>query len=501
MSNISLRPLFIFEMANNHMGKLEHGLRIVREIYEVSKKFPFNFAFKLQYRDLDTFIHPDFKGRHEYKHIKRFSQTRLKEEEFLRLKEEIDKCGFVSICTPFDEQSVGLIEKQDWDIIKLGSCSFTDWPLLERIVKTDKPIIASVAGATVDDIDRVVSFFLHRDKKLSLLHCVSEYPTLKENLQLNQIDFLKRRYPGMEIGYSNHETGSSVESVKLAISKGATIFEKHVGVKDGPDSLNAYSAMPQEIFGWLSAAQEALTFCGLYGERYKFSEKELNDLRALKRGAFVSESIKAGDKIDPAKLFFAIPIADGQISASEVSKYTEFYAKINIGNKQAVFFKDVKIVELREKVYKIVSQAKEIIRKSGVVVPNQLGLEISYHYGIDDFERYGGVIINCINREYCKKIIVLMPGQAHPEQYHKEKEETFNVLYGDIEIKLDGKDKVCHPGDVVVVERGVRHSFSTKGGTVIEEISSTHYKDDSYYTDPKISENKNRKTLLTDWLD
>ena len=56
----SLRPLFIFEMANNHMGSVEHGLRIVRAMREVSKDFPFNFGIKLQYRDIDTFIHPDY---------------------------------------------------------------------------------------------------------------------------------------------------------------------------------------------------------------------------------------------------------------------------------------------------------------------------------------------------------------------------------------------------------------------------------------------------------
>ncbi len=55
--------LFIFEIANNHMGSLKHGLRIIREISQTTKGFDFKFAFKLQYRDLDTFIHPHFKSR------------------------------------------------------------------------------------------------------------------------------------------------------------------------------------------------------------------------------------------------------------------------------------------------------------------------------------------------------------------------------------------------------------------------------------------------------
>ena len=57
------KPLFILEIANNHMGDVEHGLKIIREMAEITKKFDFLFAIKFQYRDIDTFIHPDYKSR------------------------------------------------------------------------------------------------------------------------------------------------------------------------------------------------------------------------------------------------------------------------------------------------------------------------------------------------------------------------------------------------------------------------------------------------------
>jgi len=191
---IESKALFIFEMANNHQGNVEHGLRIIREFKEVSKNFDFNFAFKLQYRNLDTFIHPEFKNNKDFKFVKRFSDTRLKEEEFKILRDELDRLNFISICTPFDEESVDLIEKHKYHIIKIGSCSFNDWPLLERIVKTDKPVIASTAGIELEDIDRVVNFFKNRNREISLMHCVAEYPTKPGNLQLNQIDLLDLTY-------------------------------------------------------------------------------------------------------------------------------------------------------------------------------------------------------------------------------------------------------------------------------------------------------------------
>jgi quercetin dioxygenase-like cupin family protein len=106
-----------------------------------------------------------------------------------------------------------------------------------------------------------------------------------------------------------------------------------------------------------------------------------------------------------------------------------------------------------------------------------------------------------VNREYCKKLIVILPGQTHPEQLHKVKEETFHVLHGNVWVNIDGQEKQITRGDVVVIERGMKHSFGSNTGAVIEEISSTHSGEDSFYTDPKIMQNTDRKTLLTYWFD
>ena len=180
----SSKPLFILEMANNHMGDVNHGLKIIREFAKVTKKYNFRFAFKFQFRDMNSFIHPDYKKRTDIKYVKRFLETNLSEEDFKKLKNELKKHHFISICTPFDEKSVDKIEELDFDIIKIASCSFTDWPLLERIVKTSKPIIASTAGTELIDIDNVVNFLQNRNKNFALMHCVGEYPTKKKVFSL-----------------------------------------------------------------------------------------------------------------------------------------------------------------------------------------------------------------------------------------------------------------------------------------------------------------------------
>jgi N-acetylneuraminate synthase len=85
--------------------------------------------------------------------------------------------------------------------------------------------------------------------------------------------------------------------------------------------------------------------------------------------------------------------------------------------------------------------------------------------------------------------------------HHKKKEETFHVIYGDVTINLDGEEKAYRAGDMVVVERGVKHSFRSDNGAIFEEISTTHYKDDSFYEEEEILLNKDRKTEMTFWAD
>lgn len=496
--NIKQRPLFVFEMANNHGGSLEHGLKILREFYEISRQFDFAFAFKLQYRDIPSFIHPDYQNRKDLKYVKRFSETRLTEKAVRALKKEIDRLGFMSICTPFDEKSVDLVEKHNYDIIKIGSCSFNDWPLLERIVKTDKPIIASVGGVSLKEIDNVVSFFTHRKKNLTLMHCVGQYPTPKKNLQLNQIDLLKQRYPEINIGYSTHEEPDNFESIKIAIAKGAIVFEKHVGVKTDKYELNAYSATPEQVQKWLVAAKEAYGICGMDGERAPFSKKELADIRQFQRGAFAGRDIEAGERVDIGNTFFAFPNQAGQILANDMSKYTIFTSLKKIEKNSPIM--DVSKLETRNKVYEIVLKSNKFLSKAKIPVSNQLDFEISHHYGIDRFYEFGAVIITCVNREYAKKLILVFPGQKHPLHLHKQKEETFHVLFGNVIFNLNGFNREAKAGDVVVVERGVNHDFSSKDGAIFEEISTTHFKNDSFYEDESIANNKNRKTLLTHWI-
>jgi N-acetylneuraminate synthase len=495
------RPLIIFEMANNHMGDVAHGRAVIRAFASVARPFrdSFRFAFKLQYRDLDSFIHPAFKGRDDIKYVKRFEATRLGVEAFGVLLSVMRECDFLTACTPFDEPSVDLIEAQGIDIVKIASCSCTDWPLLERVARIDKPIILSTAGAGLADIDAVVSFFQHRNKQFTILHCVAEYPTQPERLAINQIELLRSRYPGVAVGFSTHEPPALTAAIMLALAKGATVVEKHVGLPTAMYPNNVYSASPSEISAWLAAGCEAMAMLGS-DTRIQPSAGERDSLGSLQRGVFAKSDLPPGHVLAPTDVFFAFPATPGQVTANQWSKYSRYELVQPLAAFAPVMAEGTNVKHLRELVFQHVEAVRQLLRVSGVSVPGKADLELSHHYGLERFGETGLTMLTIVNRAYCKKILVLLPGQAHPEQFHEKKEETFVVLHGGMSVSLNGAVQEAEAGDVITVERGVKHAMWSADGCVFEEISSTHYNDDSYYTDPAIAANTSRKTYLTHWM-
>ena len=497
--NSEKNPLLILDIANNHNGSVVHGKKIIDEIRRSIGSLSVRAAIKFQYRDLDTFIHPEFKGREDIKYVKRFESTRLTWSDFQELANYARSAGFLTACTPFDEASVMKVIDHRYDILKIASASFTDWPLLEEVAKTSLPIVASTAAASIKEIDRVVTFLRNRGKDFALMHCVAAYPTANPDLQMNRIDMLYKRYEGIPIGYSTHEDPNNLTAVQIAVAKGAQILERHVGIGAPDAPLNDYSSSPDTISTWVASIKLAMEMCGRTDKDFSPVPAELDALGGLRRGAFVKTSVKTGERLTTDNTFFAIPLQDNQIVANEWSKYSTRTALTEMLANEPVINRSVNLLEEQETIWSIVQRARELFRKSGVTLPNNTDLEISHHYGLDKFDETGLLMITVVNREYCKKLLGVLPGQFHPEQYHKKKEESFHCLWGELDLWLDGEHMVIHPGDSAVVQPGVRHKFSSNSGCVIEEISATHFMDDSYYTDESISKNPNRKTFISFW--
>jgi sialic acid synthase SpsE len=311
--------LFVLEMANNHWGRLERGRQIVTDFSRVVRYNNVRAAIKVQLRDVDTFIHPGARSRTDIRYIKKTLDTRMSRDDFANLSEHVRRSGCIPTATPFDEKSVDLCQELDLPIIKLASSDINDWVLIEKISKTKKPVIASTGGSSLKDMDDLVTFFENRGIPLALNHCVSLYPTEDHDLELNQIDFLRTRYPGLTIGFSTHEYHDWTTSMTIAYAKGARTFERHIDIDADGIAVSPYCTLPEQCDQWFRAFTKVREMCGAPGTQKRIpGSVEIEYLDALLRGVYAIRDLEAGHKLEDGDVFMAIPLLQGQLSCREL---------------------------------------------------------------------------------------------------------------------------------------------------------------------------------------
>jgi len=321
-SNI-FEDLFVLEMANNHWGQLDRGLRIITEFSKVVRFNNIRAAIKLQFRNVERFIHKDFRGRTDIRYIKKTIDTQMPREHFAKLVEAIRNTSCIPMATPFDEKSVDLCVDLGLPLIKLASSDVNDWPLIERIARTHKPVLCSTGGTSQKDLDDLVAFFDNRNIPLAINHCVSLYPSEDRDLELNQIDFLRSRYPNHTIGFSTHEQRSWDASMLIAYAKGARTFERHIDINDGAYPVSPYCSLPGQLDAWFKAFHKAKEMCGGSGESKRVPcKEEIEYLDGLVRGVYAKRDLPVGYTLDHEciddDVYLAIPLLKGQLSCREL---------------------------------------------------------------------------------------------------------------------------------------------------------------------------------------
>lgn len=319
MNRDIFEDLFVLELANNHLGNVERGLKIITDYSRVVRFNNVRAAIKFQLRDVDSFIHKDFCGRKDIRYIKKTLDTQLSKAEYFRLTEAIRKSSCIPMATPFDEASVDFCCELGLQILKIASSDINDWVLIEKMAQTKKPVIISTGGSSLKDLDDLVAFFERRNIPLAINHCVSLYPSEDEELQLNQIDFLKQRYPGHIIGFSSHEHSDWSSSMLVAYAKGARTFERHVDVEIDGAPVSPYCSLPHQIDEWFKAFHKAKEMCGASGEEKRTPTKRETDyLDGLVRGVYAKHDLSAGHALTDKDIYLAIPLQKGQISCREL---------------------------------------------------------------------------------------------------------------------------------------------------------------------------------------
>jgi N-acetylneuraminate synthase/N,N'-diacetyllegionaminate synthase len=232
----------------------------------------------------------------------------LTPEQHHELKSYCEKQGITFLSTPFDSQSVALLDDLDVPAIKVGSGELTNTPFLREIAEQARPMIVSTGMSTMEEVEAAVETIrdASADVPLALLHCVSLYPTDISLVNLRAMGAMDDRFD-VPIGFSDHTT--QVETMGLAVAMGATIVEKHLTLDrslPGPD--HEASLEPDELDRAIDIVRNA--------ERAKGSEEkrpvgdEMDTAFVARKSLHAAERIGQNDRFTERNLEITRP-ADG----------------------------------------------------------------------------------------------------------------------------------------------------------------------------------------------
>jgi sialic acid synthase SpsE len=224
----------IAEVGNNHNGDFERA----RKMVHLAKEMGAN-CVKFQMRDLAKVYRKkslaksgdDLSAEYTMDLLKRFELTTEQQFQLFALCKEI---GITYLCTPWDSGSLQTLEKMGVAAYKVASADLTNFPLLEELVATKKPLILSSGMSYEEEIQATVKFLSERKAQFVILHCNSTYPAPFHAINLNYIKRLKEIHP--LVGYSGHERGTAVSLGAVAL--GAKVIERHFTLDrdmEGPD--------------------------------------------------------------------------------------------------------------------------------------------------------------------------------------------------------------------------------------------------------------------------
>ncbi|MCD4664158.1 MAG: N-acetylneuraminate synthase family protein [Bacteroidales bacterium] len=229
----------IGEIGQNHNGDIDIAKKLVDFISEpvVDKLFgekllPMN-AVKFTKRDLNEELSASAMLK-PYNNPNSFGKTYGEHRAFLELNddEHFELCKYAKakgldfVETLCATGCLSLFKYFEPDKIKVASRDLTNIPLLEALAETKVPIILSTGMGGKQELDNALKTISKYHSDITILHCLSQYPSEYKNINLNTILFLKENYPEYTIGYSDHSIGIVVPAVAVAL--GAEVIEKHI---------------------------------------------------------------------------------------------------------------------------------------------------------------------------------------------------------------------------------------------------------------------------------
>tara|TARA_B100000427_G_scaffold296722_1_gene276629 strand:- start:3394 stop:4410 length:1017 start_codon:yes stop_codon:yes gene_type:complete len=289
-----IRPYIIAEISGNHNGSIDRAKELVKlakengaDCVKIQTYTPDTMTIKSN-KD-DFLIKGGLWDGYNLWDLYDWAQTPFEWQK--ELFEYANSIGITMISTPFDESAVDLLESLSCPFYKVASFELTDLPLIKYIAQTKKPIILSTGMANEKEIKEAIDTIIqYGSGDFILLHCVSGYPTPVEEINLDTITLLKKKFK-CEIGLSDHTLGNT--SAILSIALGAKVIEKHFTFdrsEGGPDA--EFSMEPHELKDLSENISLAHKAIGVGSFEMKSAEESNIKFR---RSIYVVNDIKKGD--------------------------------------------------------------------------------------------------------------------------------------------------------------------------------------------------------------
>ena len=326
-------PYVIAEVGSNHLGinKLaEQSIVLAKKAGADCVKFQLFDENNLVNKKLKIYKHVSDKSlKYQYE---RFKKVKIS-MNYLKSLSKIDKKNKIDFCvTPFDHNYVRKI-KNYVNFYKVASGDINNYSLLKEISKTGKKVVISTGMSDLNEIKKALSFF--PKNKVTLLHCISSYPTLKKNANLINIKFLKEKFK-VQTGYSDHVPGIDVAAKSIFF--GARVIEKHFMPKKtklaGDYKLSVDFINLKKL---INLIKENFEIIG--SKRNKYFECEKYGVKTLRRSIYFLKNLDEGDKIKKNDIILLRPYNSTGVKIKDFRKILGVTTKKKVKKNQLLTYK------------------------------------------------------------------------------------------------------------------------------------------------------------------
>ena len=303
-SDFKSSTFIIAEIGVNHNGSVEIAKKMIKSASDCGVDAVKFQTFKSENLVTKTAQKAEYqqKNTSEDSQYEMLKKLELSFDDFKELKDYASKQDVLFLSSPFDQDSVDLLEDLDVQAYKLGSGELTNFELIDYVQKTGKPIIFSTGMATLDEIKETYGFIKDKNNAI-FLHCITGYPTCYEEANLNFIKTLQKELD-VPIGFSDHSPG--IELPIAAVALGACVVEKHFTIDktlEGPD--HKASLNPNEFKAMVDAIRNVELAMG-DGIR-KFSENELEIKKVARKSIVLNCDLSKESLIERSMLSIKRP--------------------------------------------------------------------------------------------------------------------------------------------------------------------------------------------------